>query len=78
MRATINAIDRKTFQKLKKVTLGNTNTQTYAYSNKTPVDDFLGKFETLIEPNGDILKAYFMLLMSMTVSVCCLRKLHRN
>ena len=52
--ATINVIDRKTFQKLKNVTLRNTNTQAYAYSNKTPFD-FLGKFETLIEPNGDIL-----------------------
>ena len=46
--ATMNVIDRKTFQKLKNVTLSNTNTQAYAYSNKTPVD-ILGKFETLIE-----------------------------
>ena len=46
--ATINVIDRKTFQKLENVTLRNTNTQAYAYSNKTPVD-FLGKFETIIE-----------------------------
>ena len=42
-RATINVIDRKTFQKLENVTLRNTNTQAYA-----PVD-FLGKFETIIE-----------------------------
>ena len=33
--ATINVIDRKTFQKQKKVTLRNTNTQAYTYSNKT-------------------------------------------
>ena len=46
--ATINVIDKKTFQKLKKVTLRNTNTEAYAYSNKTPVD-FWGKFETAIE-----------------------------
>ena len=46
--ATINVIDRKTLQKLENVTLRNTNTQAYAYSNKTPVD-FLGKFETIIE-----------------------------
>ena len=48
MGATINVIDRKTFRKLENMTLRNTNTQAYAYSNKTPVD-FLGKFETIIE-----------------------------
>ena len=52
--ATINVIDRKTFQNLENVTLRNTNTQAYAYSNKTPVD-FLGKFETIIETKQDIL-----------------------
>ena len=46
--ATINVIDRKTFHKLKNVTLPNTNTHAYAYSNKTPVD-LLGKFEAVIE-----------------------------
>ena len=48
MGATINAIDRKTFQKLKNVKLRNTNTLAYAYSNKTPVD-ILGKFKAIIE-----------------------------
>ena len=46
--ATINVIDIKTFQKLENVTLRNTNTQAYAFSNRTPVD-FLGKFEIIIE-----------------------------
>ena len=50
----IDMIDRKTFQKLKNVTLRNTNTQAYVYSNKKPVD-ILGKFEAVIEPKGDMM-----------------------
>ena len=46
--ATTNVIDRKTFQKLKNLTLRNTDTQAYAYNNATLVD-FLVKFEALIE-----------------------------
>ena len=46
--ATINVMDRKAFQKLKKVTFRNTNTQAYTYNKKTPVD-FLWKFAGVIE-----------------------------
>ena len=46
--ATINVIDRDTFNKMQDVTLNRTNTKAFAYSTKSPVE-FLGKFETVIE-----------------------------
>ena len=84
--ATINVIDRKTFQKLENVTLRNTNTQAYAYSNKTPVD-FLGKFETIIETKGRYTVGVFYvvneydsgcLLSSQTAQELSLISLHLN
>ena len=84
--ATINVIDRKTFQKLENVTLRNTNTQAYAYSNKTPVD-FLGKFETIIETKRRYTVGVFYvvneydsgcLLSSQTAQELSLISLHLN
>ena len=84
--ATINVIDRKTFQKLENVTLRNTNTQAYAYSNKTPVD-FLGKSVTIIETKGRYTVGVFYvvneydsgcLLSSQTAQELSLINLHLN
>ena len=84
--ATINVIDRKTFQKLKNMTLRNTNTQAYACSNKTPVD-FLGKFETVIETKWRYTVGVFYvvneydsgcLLSSQTAQELSLISLHLN
>ena len=86
METTINVIDRKTFQKLKNVTLPNTSTQAYAYSNKTSVD-FLGKFETVIETKGKYTVGVFYvvneydsgcLLSSQTAQELSLISLHLN
>ena len=79
-------IDRKTFQKLKNVTLRNTNTQAYVYSNKTPVD-FLGKFEAIIETKKRYTVGIFYvvseyssgcLLSSQTAQELSLISLHLN
>ena len=84
--ATINVIDRKTFQKLENVTLRNANTQAYAYSNKTPVG-FLGKFETIIETKRRYTVGVFYvvneydsgyLLSSQTEQELSLKSLHLN
>ena len=86
MGATINVIDRKTFQQLENVTLRNTNTQAYAYSKKTPVD-FLGKFETIIETKPRYTVGVFYvvneydsgcLLSSQTTQELSLISLHLN
>ena len=84
--ATINVRDRKTFQKLKNVTLRNTNPRAYAESNKTPVD-FLGKFETVIETKRRYTVGVFYivneydsgcLLSSQTEQELSLMSLHLN
>ncbi|CAB4042051.1 Hypothetical predicted protein, partial [Paramuricea clavata] len=42
--ATINVIDRDTFNKMQDIKLTRTNTKAFAYNTKSPVE-FLGKFE---------------------------------
>ena len=68
------------------MTLRNTNTQSYAYSNKIPVD-FLGKFETIIETNQRYTVGLFYvvneydsgcLLSSQTAQELSLISLHLN
>lgn len=46
--ATINVIDRKTFDTLQVIKLNRTNTKAFAYNTTTPVN-FLGKFDAVIE-----------------------------
>ncbi len=56
--ATINVIDRDTFNKMQDITLNRTNTKAFAYNTKSPVE-FLGKFEAVIETRKRISVATF-------------------
>ena len=56
--ATINVIDRDTFNKMQDVTLNRTNTKAFAYNTKSPVE-FIGKFESVIETRKRISVATF-------------------
>ena len=42
--ATINVIDRDTFNKMQDITLNRTNTRAFAYNTKSPVE-LIGKFK---------------------------------
>ena len=56
--ATINVIDRDTFNKMQDVTLNRTNTKAFAYNTKSPVE-FIGKFESVIETRKRVSVATF-------------------
>ncbi len=56
--ATINVIDRDTFNKMQDITLNRTNTKAFAYNTTSPVE-FLGKFEGVIETRKRISVATF-------------------
>ncbi|CAB4007481.1 PREDICTED: uncharacterized protein K02A2.6-like [Paramuricea clavata] len=56
--ATINVIDRDTFNKMQEIKLTRTNTKAFAYNTKSPVE-FLGKFEAVIETRKRISVATF-------------------
>ncbi|CAB4022955.1 PREDICTED: uncharacterized protein K02A2.6-like [Paramuricea clavata] len=56
--ATINVIDRDTFNKMQDIKLTRTNTKAFAYNTKSPVE-FLGKFEAVIETRKRISVATF-------------------
>ena len=46
--ASINVIDRETYNKIQGMKLSRTNTKAFAYNTNSPVE-FLGKFEAVIE-----------------------------
>ena len=56
--ATINVIDRDTFNKMRDIKFTRTNTKAFAYNTKSPVE-FLGKFEAVIETRKRISVATF-------------------
>ena len=56
--ATINVIDRDTYNKMQDITLNRTNTKAFAYNTTSPVE-FLGKFEGVIETRKRISVATF-------------------
>ena len=56
--ATINVIDRDTFNKMQDIKLTCTNNKAFAYNTKSPVE-FLGKFEAVIETQKQISVATF-------------------
>ena len=56
--ATINVVDRDTFNKMLDIALNRTSTKAFAYDTKSPVQ-FLSKFEAVIETRKRISVATF-------------------
>ena len=56
--ASINVIDRETYNKIQGMKLSRTNTKAFAYNTNSPVE-FLGKFEAIIETRQRMTVATF-------------------
>ena len=56
--ASINVIDRETYNKIQGMKLSCTNTKAFAYNTNSPVE-FLGKFEAMIETRKRMTVATF-------------------
>ena len=56
--ASINVIDRETYNKIQGMKLSRTNTKAFAYNTNSPVE-FLGKFEAVIETRKRMTVATF-------------------
>jgi hypothetical protein len=62
--ASLNVIDRATYEKMDGVKLKTTNVKAFAYNAQTPVK-FLGKFEALIETRKRVAVATFYVVKTL-------------
>ena len=69
--ATINVLDRRTFDQMTNINLQPTKVKAYAYNNTTPVK-FLGKFEAAIETKRRYAVATFYVVQDAKSTGGCL------